>query len=538
MFSAILGLVGTGISAMASASAANQAAQLKAREMEQTRKEQIWNKWLAGEAMDQQQAENDYRRQVETMNRGIAEDERTWSMQQYLLNSSILSSEYQQQISRQVEMDREAARLQAFQIQQYMDNRDLAAEERQWAIDQFNEAKATAAGERDEDLQRFYQEQALMEAEREWSMTQYGLSRDALMADRQRDLEMDQMLRLRAQSLQGSIQEALSGLGSVPEMPHLTQADLDNEIARRQELYQSDVDRAATRIGSVNEANLIRAGVDAGTTGTGRRAEITREVADAYTTARGKAYDDALAYITGQQDFLQSNYTSEMQRRGDVLSEVLGSETADLDILMNLPQIQGLQDLTSMAAAVPSAQWSRQIVSANNFNAPVPIGSAVDNSFYNIGPAMSNYQVSRSAVNPSWANVPSQIFDPYSQNLMDPAPYVANSGNLQQSLLSDASASYQNALDRQDAAWADFGGALGDFASQAQDTWFAPKKAQGSALTTGQPYTSAWTGYTNPPYSAYTAPSYTAPSTTPTGVGTQFAMVPYSWGGGPAMPGF
>ena len=97
--------------------------------------------------------------------------------------------------------------------------------------------------------------------------------------------------------------------------------DIDAEIAKRSDVYTGAIDRAADRIGSQNEADLIGKGMQDSRLGELTRDELVRRFAQEYQNAEQRAYDDGLGYITGEAGFLNNEVVAEMQHRLAQLNE-------------------------------------------------------------------------------------------------------------------------------------------------------------------------------------------------------------------------
>ena len=210
-----------------------------------------------------------------------------------------LTEERRQMIARQVTEDREAAQQRQFQLQQLLDNQRLSTSERDFALAQLEEAKAIASGERDADLRRFHEEREMAKNERDFVIGEYQNYKSQMDLERQQELDIRNQTLNQIYGLQDVLTGVQSQLGIVPEIQHITEADIAREIERRTTQNISDVDRAATAVASVGEADLIRNGIDLSSTGAARRADIAGQLAAEYQTA-ARAYDDAMSYITGK----------------------------------------------------------------------------------------------------------------------------------------------------------------------------------------------------------------------------------------------
>ena len=477
MWSAVLGLAG---SALGAASASRTAAAQMAQQQYQFDKQMEMQGLQVGMAIDAQRRqaeENVYQRQIEQMNRLIAGQERNYQKQQASSQRDQLMAERREQIERQIQEDREAAKQRQFQLEQLLQNQDLRAEERDFAIQQLEEAKATASGERDEDLRRFLEERAMAQIERDFVVGEYEDYKRQAEAERQEELAVREQILNQIYGLQDSLTGAQAELGYIPEIQQITEADIAREIERRSGEYTADVDRAATAVASVNEADLIRNGMDLSTTGNRRRADITRQLASEYQDARQRAYDDAMSYIAGKSDTMASNVGNIIDRRAANLGETANVAGAGLAQLQNLRNLPSATDAYRMASALPSAIYNRSVSSANDFRAPVNINSAVYDGI-SIGPGLASYRVPTSAAMNLSSGVSSAIFNPYSVGIPNPQSYMQNAGQIGNQLLSSSTTSANNAYNNAYKASAGFGSDMRSFMddnSSSIDKWFDSK---------------------------------------------------------------
>lgn len=461
MFAEILGL---GASLIGSAQANSQANAQLAFQQYQFRQQmemQRANMAMARDAQRRQTEENEYQRQIEQMNRLMAQQERQFQIQQNADYKNQLMAERREQIERQILEDKEAAKQREFQLQQLLQNQELRAEERDFAIQQLNEAKAIAAGERDDDMRRFMEEREMAKIEREFVINEYNDFKMQAQAERDQELAVRNQILGGINDLQFALYNTQQELGQAPQVAQLTQADIDREISRRQGQYESDIDRAADRVASVNEADLIRAGLDASSPGGRRRADITAQIGQEYQNARSRAYDDAMSYITGRTSALDQNVANIMANRGSILQETAGVAGAGLDQLQNIRQLPTATGAYQMAPNIRSAIYNRGISSANNYSAPVAIGSAVYDGI-NVGPSIAQYRVPATAAYNQAAGVGSAIFNPYNVGMTAPGQYMTNAGQIGNQLLSSSTNMYNSAADRAYQASSGFGSALFD----------------------------------------------------------------------------
>lgn len=467
-WSAALGLAGSAFSAISASNTASAQMAMQQRELDQQRDLQEQQLALAMNAERRQSEENAYRRQIEQMNRLIQQQERGYQLDQVEQQRAQLLEERRADIERQIQEDREAARQREFQLSQLLQNQDLAAEEREFAEQQLAEAQAIAAGERDEDKRRYLEERAMAEANRDFVIGEYEAARQQAASERQRDLDIQNMIMAQAQGLQDSLQGTAAQLGYVPEIPVLSEADIASEINRRTQQYQSDVDRAADRVASVNEADLIRSGLDESTPGTARRGEVAARLSQEYQNARQRAYDDALNYITGRQGAMSTNVANILDRRQAMLGETADISGAQLNTLQNLRNAQSATGVYEMAAAVPDGIYQRGLVSANDYRAPVN----VDTSIYDgtrVSSGLAGYINPGSAATTAGLRVRSAAAEPISQTLQNPSTYYGNAQRIGNNILSQVSRDAATAYDRAAGASAGFGSAFRDLVADNSD---------------------------------------------------------------------
>lgn len=447
---------------------ANQQAQMQysmyMQQLEDQRNERTMMFGLALDAQKEQRERNAELRQWEAYTRQQAQAERLYQMRESERYAEQLLAERQFEIDRQVRADQEAARIQAFRLEQMLQNQRLAGEERQFALDQLQRAQEIASAERAEDLKLFYTNQAKAEIQREFMMGNFQEAQAIAREDQNRDLAVRDRVTGQIDRLQGTVQAAYDSMGSAPTVERLTKADIDNEIARRTAQYTSDVDRAADRVASINEADLIRGGMDRSTTGTAARGEIAGRLADEYQTARARAYDDALKFITGQSQSLTQNVNDIMSNRGAILTEAGGVAGTGLDALSNLPGVTSRMGALDAARLVGDGVYDRAILSENNYRSPVDIGSSIyDSGFYTMVPGMSEYGVGRSAAYNRASGIGSAITNPVNLSMENPGTYYGYAANNSANMLSAYGNLYNNAQQNAGAATSGFFSDLGEF---------------------------------------------------------------------------
>lgn len=461
MFSAVLGLAGSAISANAAsrdaAAARADANYYRDRELD------LANANL-GLAQDQRRAlreEQAYQREIERMNRGIRLDERNFQLQILEENKRSALEQRRMDIERQLQEDKEAARLSQFRLEQILQNQDLRAEEREFAIEQLNEAKAVAAGERDEQMRRFLEDRATKEIERDFMMQQALDAQQQARAERAQDSALRDQIMAEVQSMQSALDSTAANLGFVPMIQPVSQAEIDAQTAQFTQDYMGDVDRAADRVASVNEANLIRRGIDESTPGTARRGEVAERIAGEYNQARRRAANDALAYVTGSDRAQRDSITGLMNQRKGILGEAANVAGASIAPLTGLPRMTSAVDSYRMAQMVPSSILDRNISSANNFRAPVSINSGVYDSM-SLTPSLADYSRPTSLASNEGYNIQSAIFNPYGVT-MDTNNYMSNAGNMMSNISTGASSYADSMAARSAAASQGFGSSFNKF---------------------------------------------------------------------------
>ena len=455
--------IGLGISAFSAANASSQnvAAQNYANYFKRRQLDfQNANFALALDQERERKEDNEYRRQIEMLNRSIAADERREQLRQVQEYKEQLMAERRQQIERQIAEDKEAARLSQLRLERILRNQDLAEDERAFAIQQLEQAKAVAAGERDEDMRRFLEDRESKKIEREFAMAEYTDSKMRADMERQDDLRMRDQIMASIFGLQNSLQQTQAGLGAVPLIDQISEADINAEFQDRLADYTADVDRGAEKVASINEANLIRGGIDESTTGTDRRGEIAGRLANEYQKARVRAKDDALKYITGMSGAMTNNINDIMKQRTGILSEDASVAGAGIDQLMRLPSVRGTANQVRYASSLPSSVYNRNVSSANNFRAPVPVGSAMFTGMQNLPNMADAGNFSSAAFMPT--GIGSAAYNPLSMNLGNPSQYFSNANTMANNLATSSQNMANTASQRAYDASSGFGTAFRD----------------------------------------------------------------------------
>jgi len=411
-----------------------------------------------------QEQENLYQRQMEGYNRNMMAQERQFELDYLEKNRKHLLEDRQMDIDRQIEEDKEAARIQQWNLENYLKRSNIAKEEREWAMKQLEESKAIVKGERDEEMKRFKEDREIKRMEREYTVGEYEKASSQAYAERDESLKNRAEIMKRISGMQSSLEKAASGLGAIPEIEQLKKSDIDNEINRRSDLYQSDVDRAADKMASIGEAGLIRGGIDRSSSGLGVRGDITRRIADEYQSARNRAYDDALNYITGRHDAYAKNVDDIIGRRQSVLREVGDVSGAGIQDMQNLKEGQSAN--TAMQyMPTNSAVYDRAITSADNYTRG-DIGSANLSNSYEMQSRLANYSRPQSLVNQEGYNIGTAVMGPYSMSNQNPDNYLNNAQSIGNNMYNASATNFQNAQTNSYNASSGFGQDANKFINQ------------------------------------------------------------------------
>lgn len=414
---------------------------------------------FANDAREKREIENAYVREREILDRQAAELERERQLEVVDDYQTQLEEERDYMLDRQRMGDRAAKEMQDFYRRQLARNQRIREDERGFAEEFLLEARDRAASERAEDIERFLETKDLKADEREFYLNELQKLQNQVNLERRDDMRIRDRVMGGARDLQDRLERVAAGLGDIPDIPVLTRDMIDAETARRQSEYQQDVDRAATAMASVGEADLVRSGMDLSSAGTARRGDITGRIADAYRGARNAAYDDAMKYITGVTGEMASNVNNIMDRRQQILAEEAGIGATELGYLQNLPSVRSATGPMERALNAPSAVYDRPITSAN-YQSPVGMTSA----FYDGGALPSGIGASlpiSSAASTQGLNISSGTVKPYNQTLDDPASYFTAATGAENKMLSSLAGERNRNLNTVDS----FSENLGDFAS-------------------------------------------------------------------------
>lgn len=317
---------------------------------------------------------SDYYRLTNDENAALALDQRDYERGLSEANFALARDDRALTLDRQRMLDRAAAERRAFDLQQLLRNQGLSAAERQTALDELRRAQAIARGERAFSEAELRRAQDQREVERAFDLDRQ--ERAQRIAEEERGISIEDRNRVlgRTGAMFDELQGARAEMGDIAATPSFSQADIEAEAGRRSGIYRDAVDRAVDRVASIGEAGLIRRGIDRSSTGDAARAAVAERVAPLYEDAYRRAADDALKYISGVQSTLFAGADQEMERRGRVLSEITGSYGAPLQFESRLPELRTAQ---GPILNIGSAVYDRNIGSANDYRAPLQVGSAI-----------------------------------------------------------------------------------------------------------------------------------------------------------------
>lgn len=371
----------------------------------------------------QRMLENDqYMRMMEQLNRQTLQDERDFAMSQYFQNQQHLQEERDYYIRRQTQLDMRAAAERARQIQEHMQNKVMAAEERAYAMQLLEEAQEIARGEKAEDIERFHANQYQAQKEREFAIAEMERKQGIAADERSFELGKRQALEDRFTGLQTALDGAAASLGPMPTLEALTQADIDSTVDRYRDQAMTNMDYVIDRVAGQGEAALIRSGLDGSDPG-GVRSRIASQLSNDRQNARLAAEMEALQYITGERGALYNDIANQFQTRSATFND------------LSQQYLGGTQQLASLLNSTPSANqynldvgigtgvYDRQIASANNFQAPVPIGSAILSGQFGDGMGQT---LTMPSLTQNPAGIPSSVMQPYQQNIMNPQNFYSN----------------------------------------------------------------------------------------------------------------
>ena len=418
-----------------------------------------FNRWAFDQTFEQMLQDSEYKRSIDDLNQALAKDERQWQEDEYADYKKQLLEERQFEIDRMLQQDKESARKYAFNLENYLQNQEISQSEREFALEQLEEAKAIAKGERDEDYRRYELARAGKEIEREFMLQEFGRARSIAQQERNFMLGERKKIMDRIQGMQSGLESTYAGLQDIPNVNAISQADIDAEINRRTEQYTSDVDRAADRVASISEADLISQGMDASTKGTGVRGDVASRLADEYQNARNRAYDDAMDYISGRQGIYNTDMSNIIASRSAQLEQAGGVLGAGISDMTSLPTPSSAGTYMNYASLIPTGMYDRSpALSANTFQDKYGLTSAYNKDYLDLGSMLS----SQPGVSPAsgfggiFGTVGSGQYQYQPYNWGNPQGYATN-------MLTGSQTNLKNAWSRATDSGEKFGGAFKDW---------------------------------------------------------------------------
>lgn len=426
---------------------------------------------LFSAAEDKTWARTQYQRILEQQlaDRALKASERAWMMAELEQIKAGLASEREEQVDRRIAKDKEAMRVYLDNLKERMEAKDIAFKERDYAKGEFEGAKKIAkqereyaeseikklqsvlSGERDEDLKRLYLDRAKAQEQQEYQLKSADWAKQQFMQERGVDAANRADLLGRLDKRESSLEDLYASMGVAPELDRMTRDSLDTDLEREyNRLYDQKeraIDRAATIAASEGNAERMDRGVGVGTYASDERGNLARKMSDKYLEAQSLAYDDALKYITGQQDLLSQNVSNIYDSRNQRLDEVgsvynqsiadalrlpaLGSATGAARYMMGVGD--GIYDRDLSSASVPHELR----ISAGDYTTPISMGSAYTTS--NLGELLSGLELTKSGVNSdAWRHISSAI-------LGEANDWASQSGSIGNSAYADAARMGENA---------------------------------------------------------------------------------------------
>lgn len=481
MFSGLLGLAGAGASIYGASLQYNLGMEQLALQREALENQKNHANLQYGLGLDQLRKEREieeYIRRNNERNEMYSREEYAIRQQQYEARKQEAMRERQYVIDRQIKLDQEAAKRQQFILQQYLENKEITQQEREYAISMLEEAKAVAKGERNEDIRRRAEEDLQAQIERDFAIEEMRRSQSIAALERQEDFAFRQDIISRLDSMAYETRLAYEDMPEIQAPELLGREDFDGIFADFDRRAISNVDRAVDRVASQGEAQLMRSGLGASTAGTQMRADIARRMSVEYDNARQTAMEDALRYITGNNDVTLQAYNARKDARSSRAAEIQAMTAPTINAML---QSRGLTSANAFVTPVQinSGISARQLGrSANQFAAPVGIGTAAIGADIGIGmfdtlspPSTADTNVFNAGTNQFAPNTwqitsPSGFFGNAAQGIYsiaqhyDPTSYFANASSLLSSgasSLSGAGGGFDSWMGAQDAR-RDFGG--------------------------------------------------------------------------------
>lgn len=315
----------------------------------------------------------------------VAQQERQFQLDLLMQDRSRLESERGEAIG-YLDYNRSVAQQErGFDINRYNQNRATAGGERQQALDLLTQSQQVAQQERSEDRQQFNQNSQQAAQERNFQEREYMAMRQQAMQERMDSMNRRNQIDQATGQYGQALQTALESYGQLEPIDYLGEEDIAAEAGRREQVAVDDVNSMADRVASINEANLIRGGVDQSTRATDERERVTARLSDEMAKARQGARSEAVNYVSGINDQLRLGDEMERLRRGSGLQEIAQTYGVPLEMLMRSPELQTALGGPQFSQ-VGSAVYDRGIQSANDYQAPINVNSGIiDQNFSSAG---------------------------------------------------------------------------------------------------------------------------------------------------------
>ena len=282
-----------------------------------------------------------------------------------------------------------AAEERARELEQFARDESTTAKERQLALDELEYVRQIAVGERDYDVKRFEEDQMRSELEYQKRVNDYEVQMG--MADKERQFEIDRQSKIlgQANTLSREIDDTIYSFGDLERVKRYGEDDVNEFTNEFYTGYLEDADRAADRLSSVNEADLIRRGVDNSTTGdSSRRRLLQEQLTPLYNNARNQARQDGMGYVSNLQNNEISAFNADVSSRAAAIEEKIRGKEGLLQVMRDMRNPVTAQ--TNGWASLGTGNNGGSVrSSAGDFRAPLNINSNVMQQ-RNYTPAMAN----------------------------------------------------------------------------------------------------------------------------------------------------
>jgi hypothetical protein len=294
-------------------------------------------------------------------NADITQSERDFAIQQLLREQGVAADE------------------RAFDIGRLYDDQARLEDERDFGIGELRNVQQIAQDERDFDISRLNENQSRKDAERAFQIEEYYRQRGQATDERNYDIGQRELMRAATDRLSSALSSTLTSLGPRQTPEFLGRADIEDEVYRREGTANALMDKIIDRTASVNEADLIRSGMDRSTTGNAKRAAMAARLAPELQKLQDDARSEAIRYVTGVNDSLRMPGEFDRASRMAALDETGKAYGSALDYYGRLPEVRSAVSAGPSFSSVGSSIYDRDIASAGNFRAPVEIGSTISN---------------------------------------------------------------------------------------------------------------------------------------------------------------